>query len=71
MTITIKATFKNGVLKPRKPLPLVESTVVRVTISPEEKSDDPLEGLIGIGSSGRTDGADNHDHYIYGTRRRR
>jgi hypothetical protein len=31
---------------------------------------DPLKGVIGIGASGRTDGADQHDHYIYGTPKR-
>jgi hypothetical protein len=33
-------------------------------------TDDPLAGLIGVFSSGRTDGAEQHDHYIYGTPKR-
>jgi hypothetical protein len=30
---------------------------------------DPLEAVIGIGQ-GPADGADQHDHYIYGTPKR-
>jgi predicted DNA-binding antitoxin AbrB/MazE fold protein len=71
MTITVEATFENGLLKPKQPLTMVEGTEVRLTIIPLADDYDPLEAVIGIGESGRTDGADNHDHYIYGTRRRR
>jgi hypothetical protein len=45
--------------------------MVRVIVTPAGTEDDPLADVIGIGSSGRTDGAANHDHYIYGTRKRR
>jgi predicted DNA-binding antitoxin AbrB/MazE fold protein len=34
MTITIEATYKNGVLKPSQPLPLEEHETVRITIEP-------------------------------------
>jgi predicted DNA-binding antitoxin AbrB/MazE fold protein len=71
MTLTIEATYENGVLKPRQPLALAEGTAVRVTLTTVDEDYDPLEGVIGIGASGRTDGADNHDHYIYGTPKRR
>jgi predicted DNA-binding antitoxin AbrB/MazE fold protein len=71
MTRTIEATYMNGVLKPHKPLDLEEGSDVRVTIEPvEDEVDDPLAAVIGIGTSGRTDGADQHDHYIYGTPKR-
>ena len=70
MTMTIKATYVNGVLKPTKPLTVAEGTEVKLTMTTPAKDDDPLEGVIGIGSSGRTDGADQHDHYIYGTPKR-
>jgi len=70
MTLTIHATYENGVLKPKEPLRLVEGTAVRVTLSTVDEDYDPLEGVIGIGASGPTDGAANHDHYIYGKRRR-
>ena len=71
MTTTIKATYVKGVLKPTKPLALAEGTEVKLTMTTTPaKDDDPLEGVIGIGSSGRTDGADQHDHYIYGTPKR-
>jgi len=32
MTITVLATYENGVLRPAKPLPLTESQKVRVTV---------------------------------------
>jgi predicted DNA-binding antitoxin AbrB/MazE fold protein len=70
MTITVDATFENGVLKPKQPLTMVEGTEVRLTITPVDDNYDPLEAVIGIGASGRADGAANHDHYIYATRRR-
>jgi predicted DNA-binding antitoxin AbrB/MazE fold protein len=71
MTLTLEAVYENGVLKPKQPLALVEGTEVRLTLSTVNEDDDPLEGVIGIGASGRTDGADSHDRYIYGTRKRR
>ncbi|HEV3257975.1 MAG TPA: antitoxin family protein [Gemmataceae bacterium] len=70
MTRTIKATYENGVLKPKEPLTLDEGTEVQLTIQPIDEDDDPLDGVIGIGESGRTDGADDHDRYIYGTPQR-
>lgn len=66
MTVTVKATYENGVLKLKKPLSLSEGTEVRVTIDAADQEVDPLEAVIGIGDSGRTDGAENHDKYIYG-----
>jgi predicted DNA-binding antitoxin AbrB/MazE fold protein len=70
MTITVEATYENGVLKPKEPLALDEGTAVRLTLSTVDQDNDPLKDVIGIGDSGRTDGAANHDYYIYGTRRR-
>ena len=32
MTITVEATYENGVLKPARPLPLKEQEKVRVTV---------------------------------------
>ncbi len=66
MTITIDATFENGMLKPKTPLGLAEGAEVRVTINALDADHDPLEAVIGSCDSGRTDGADNHDKYIYG-----
>ena len=48
------------------PLTLAEGTEVRLTLSAVDEDYDPLAAVIGIGDSGRTDGADNHDKYIYG-----
>ena len=71
MTLTIHATFENGVLKPMEPLALDEGAEVELIVMTPLPDDDPLDAVIGIGESGRTDGAENHDHYIYGTPRRK
>ena len=65
MTKTIRATYVNGVLKPAEPLALAEGAEVELTMTTTTEDDDPLAGLIGAFSSGRTDGAANHDKYIY------
>jgi predicted DNA-binding antitoxin AbrB/MazE fold protein len=71
MTITVDATYANGVFRPKQALTLPEGAEVRLAISAGEKSDaredgDPLAGLIGTFATGRSDGAANHDKYIYG-----
>ena len=65
MGIVVEATYQNGILKPKEPLTLTEGAEVRLTITPAGEPFDPLEAVIGIGE-GRTDGAENHDKYIYG-----
>jgi predicted DNA-binding antitoxin AbrB/MazE fold protein len=69
MPLTVEAVYENGVLRPKQPLKMAEGARVRLTITPADDNDDPLGAVIGIGESGRTDGADEHDHYIYRTRR--
>jgi predicted DNA-binding antitoxin AbrB/MazE fold protein len=71
MALTVEAVYENGVLKPKKPLRLAEGTQVQLLVSTADEEHDPLASVIGIGQSGRTDGAENHDHYLYGTRKRR
>jgi len=68
MTITVDATFENGQLKLKEAVDLAEGTTVRVTITPVEASSDPIAPIIGACQSGRTDGAENHDKYLYGKR---
>jgi predicted DNA-binding antitoxin AbrB/MazE fold protein len=91
MTITIDATYENGVLKPAQPLPLSEHAQVRVTVEPQIEAAEPLaeqapnnevplweqilaltrdlppEAFEGL----PTDGASQHDHYIYGSPKRK
>jgi predicted DNA-binding antitoxin AbrB/MazE fold protein len=62
----VEAIYENGVFKPKHVLSLAEGSEVRLTLSPIDDDDDPLAAVIGIGDSGRTDGAENHDKYIYG-----
>ena len=76
MTITIDATYENGVLKPAQPLPLAEHAQVRVTVEPARPpiweriaaltADAPQEEL----AKPPIDGASQHDHYLYGTPKR-
>ena len=70
MTQTVEAVYQDGQLKFKEPVVLAEGTAVRVTITPIDEDEDPLAGLIGICKTGRTDGAENHDKYIYGKRPR-
>lgn len=64
MTTTIKATYVNGVLKPREPLALADGAEVELTLTTPAADEDPLAGLIGSVHSGRTDGAAGHDKYL-------
>ena len=66
MTIIVEATYKNGVLKPKKRLKIPEGSKVNVTITPLQEVEDPLDKVIGIRKGGPKDGAQNHDKYIYG-----
>jgi predicted DNA-binding antitoxin AbrB/MazE fold protein len=68
MSVTVEATFENGQLKLKEPVVFAEGTPVRVTITPVEEHREALAGLIGACSTGRTDGAQNHDKYLYGKR---
>lgn len=47
MTITIQATYENGVLRPAHPLPLQEREHVRVTIHRSDSLADQTYGMIG------------------------
>jgi predicted DNA-binding antitoxin AbrB/MazE fold protein len=62
MTLTIHATYENGALRPKEPLPLDEGAEVELIVMTPLPEDDPLDGVIGIGESGRTDGAMDDDH---------
>ena len=76
MPITVEAVYENGVLKPAEPLPLAEHEKVRVTVEPARPPiwerilaltvDAPPEEL----AKPPVDGAAQHDHYLYGTRKR-
>ncbi len=75
MTITVAATYEDGVLKPEAPLNLKEKSKVTLTIeaAPEAKADDDdptgwkaIDRLIGSVRSGLTDVSEKHDDYLYG-----
>jgi predicted DNA-binding antitoxin AbrB/MazE fold protein len=46
MTLTVQATYENGVLKPDAPLPLREHEKVRLTIEPEPTWAERTAGLL-------------------------
>jgi len=84
MTITVDATYENGLLRPAEPLPFAENEKLRVTVEPQSKptvsqSDVPIwEKILALTrdippeelAKLPTDGASQHDHYIYGTPKR-
>ena len=80
MTTVVKAIYEHGVFRPKEPLQLEERTEVEVLIpitSPAHE-DDPtgwkaIDRLIGIADDqgGPTDVAENHDEYLYGSKRPR
>ncbi len=73
MTITVEATYENGVLRPKEPLQLSEGTNVRLTISlPGDQAYDPLDEVIGICKEGPDVSlAERHDELLYGLRKER
>jgi predicted DNA-binding antitoxin AbrB/MazE fold protein len=86
MTITIDATYEDGVLKPSQPLPLSEHAQVRVTVEPQMEAAEqspnnevPLwEQILSLTrdlppeafEGLPSDGASQHDHYLYGSPKR-
>ncbi len=46
MTITVEATYENGLLKPAQPLPLKENEKVRITVEPQMGWADRTAGII-------------------------
>jgi predicted DNA-binding antitoxin AbrB/MazE fold protein len=47
MTITVEATYENGMLKPAQPLPLKEREQVQVTVHTRSSVADQTYGMIG------------------------
>jgi len=76
MAITIEAVYEDGVLKPAQPLPLKEHEKVNITV--EEKQPSLAERIVALAravppeivDTWPTDGASQHDHYLYGTPKR-
>jgi predicted DNA-binding antitoxin AbrB/MazE fold protein len=67
MTINIEAIYTKGAFQPRQPVNLAEGTQVELTIHTEPELEDPFEAAIGT-CDGPSDGAANHDKYLYGDR---
>jgi predicted DNA-binding antitoxin AbrB/MazE fold protein len=59
MTITVEATYENGVLKPTQPLPLKEQEKVQVTVRRTSGVADQTYGMIGW-----TGDAETFDHLL-------
>jgi predicted DNA-binding antitoxin AbrB/MazE fold protein len=85
MTITVDATYEDGVLKPAQPLPLSEHAQVRVTVeehalketqaSPGPSLGDEIAEMVAalprdVVDRWPANGASQHDHYLYGAPKR-
>ena len=74
MMKTIQAIYEKGVLHPLEPIEgLAERVPVKITVELEGdrlSEEDPVLEVIGICSGGPEDGAEQHDHYIYGSPKR-
>jgi len=46
MTITVDATFENGVLRPDEPLPLAENARVRIVVETPASAVDRTAGIL-------------------------
>ena len=92
-SIVVDATYEDGVLKPRQPLPLREHEMVRITVESHDEcvvdaepcEDDHERARPSLAEriaalardlpeqvldSWPTDGASQHDHYLYGSPKR-
>ena len=72
MTITVEATYEQGVLKPLEPIPLVEGTKVEIVVIAEtEKSPktNPVDILAEIAAMPLENGSEfsgqDHDQILY------
>lgn len=74
MTITLVATYENGVLRLSQRLDLPDHTQVQVhieTMGPGAEETNVLQHLLALATDlGVTDLAEQHDHYLYGMDKR-
>ena len=76
MTTTLTATYDGRALIPTEPLDLPKGTVLRLRVEVPADATQPLKSLANLiqslpASSGPlTDGAAQHDHYLYGAPRK-
>jgi predicted DNA-binding antitoxin AbrB/MazE fold protein len=69
MSTIIKATYADGVLKPKEPLALDEGAEVELIVTTPLPDDDPLDAVIGICQEGPDISlAARHDDLLYGVR---
>jgi predicted DNA-binding antitoxin AbrB/MazE fold protein len=79
--MTIHAIYENGVFRPLEPVDLPDNTAVEISgvnvlEKPSEPHHRPLMRLVEIAQryprnpDAPTDGAAQHDHYLYGTPKR-
>ncbi len=76
MAITVEAVYEDGVLKPAQPRPLEEHEKVSVTV--EQRQPSLTERIAALAralppeviDAWPTDGASQHDHYLYGNPKR-
>ena len=71
MVETIPAIYEDGMFKPLQKVDIPDHKHVHIILIPDEEATlisaqkKELSKVIGIGSSGKTDTARNHDKYLY------
>ena len=80
MSTALKVVWEDGVFKPKEPIEIEEHAELEVLIMrrPPRDPDDPtgwkaIDRLVGIADDegGPTDVSENHDEYLYGSKRPR
>jgi len=72
MTTTLKAHFDGKVLVPDEPVELPRNCALKVSVEPLKAAErsKPLQSLLEAAkrhpATGPVDGAEQHDHYLYG-----
>ena len=74
--VVIRAHFDGRVLVPEGPVDLPQNEPLQIILIPQVDNERPLAGLADLTDGfpddpeAPSDGAENHDHYLYGTPKR-
>ncbi len=74
--MTIRVHFDGKVLVPDQPVDLPMNCALEAQVKPVEPMDRPLAGLVDLARKfpvveASSDGASQHDHYLYGAPKKR
>jgi hypothetical protein len=68
--MTIKGTFKNGVVIPEESSNIPDGTPVEILVKETKSLGESLMRFAGVAKGLPSDFARNHDHYIHGAPKR-